>query len=757
MLCYLYIRYAEYEYKSSAKIEIIDKAQDSEMALPTAVTIFNRSMINLENEKGVLNSFSLNKKAVQELKFNVKYFSSGTVKRSENHISEWTEFCDITFNEKINDNFYFNTYFEVNKKNNLLNIIHYDNNDNIIDEFNFTNNSTLIETKVIPFDLTVNHDKFFDSKKIIKIFSVDDTVSYFKSKINISQSGRDSDQLEISLTHPNKLIANDYINTLLKLFDQDGITDRQLEYKRTIDFVDSRSVYLSAELEAVENRKREFKIQNNLSDVQVDAKISADQKLSYNSELFKSKSQLDLLNMLELSLKENSFDLMPVDIGIDDSNLNSQISEFNLLIRDRDKFLISAGENNLFVKSIEKQISDYSDAIFRSISNYKNKLTINIKNLEEKETEYIDNYKNIPEFEKILRSIERELTVKESLFLLLLQKREEASINFAVVKPSIKVIDSAMSLNSPVFPKVGLIIFLGSILGFLIPSLVLFLWFASDSKIHTRDFLTTAISDIPLIGEVPFIENSDLLNSISAKNSRNSLAESVRMIIANLNFILFNDNLDKKRNNLILITSSIKGEGKTIVSTNLASLLSHKYEKVLLIGADLRNPQIHKYIGSDKSVKGLSNYIYSDNINWKDLLIKLDNLDILLSGTIPPNPTELLSSKKFENFIKEISSKYDYIIVDSAPCLLVSDTFEISNLFDTTLYVVRANHSDKKLCDFINEIHKNNRLSNMNLVLNSVGNSSEYGYKYGYQYGYNYSYKYGYNYGYGYGYSEDDS
>ena len=157
------------------------------------------------------------------------------------------------------------------------------------------------------------------------------------------------------------------------------------------------------------------------------------------------------------------------------------------------------------------------------------------------------------------------------------------------------------------------------------------------------------------------------------------------MLIANLNFVLFNK---KNLNNVILVTSSIKGEGKTIVSVNTASLISAKFNKVILIGADLRNPQIHKFLDVDKSTKGLSDYIYKDDLEWKKLILKRNNLDILLSGTIPPNPTSLLSSDKFANLINEIKSEYDYVIIDSAPCLLVSDTFEISKYVDTTLYIV---------------------------------------------------------------------
>ena len=753
-ICFSFLRYAEYEFKSTAKIEIFDKAQDSEMALPTSVTIFNRSLINLENEIGVLGSFSLNKKTVQDMKFNVRYFSEGNIKVSENHISEWQKYSNLRLLESVNNEIFFNSSYEIIKDNNALKVVKYKNN-KFEKEYLF-DKMTMEETKHdLPFEIEIFDDTFFKSKKTIKIFPLTKTVDFFTSKISIYQSGRDSDQLELSLIHPNKLIADEYLNTLLNLFDEDGIKDRQLEYKRTIDFVDSRSVFLSSELELIENRKKEFKENNNLSDIKVDAKLSADQIVNYDTELFKSISQLNLLDMLKSSLDTNSFDLMPVDIGITDSKLNSLINEFNVLIREREKFLVSAGLNNPYIKSIEKQINDYSDAIFMSIENFKKNLQTQVNSLKQKENEFILNYNNIPEFEKKLRSIERELEVKEALFLLLLQKREEASINFAVVKPSIKVIDSAMSQNNPVYPNKLLIIFIGTISGILLPSIILFIWFTLDNKIHTREQIIERINKIPIVGEIPVLTDPAELKSLSVAESRTILSESIRMIMVNLNFILFN-NPEKNRNNLILVTSSVKGEGKTIISTNIASILTSKFDKVLLVGADLRNPQIHKFIGKDKNALGLSDYIFSKDLEWKNLIIKEKKLDILLSGTIPPNPTELLGSKKFKIFLEDVKQKYDYIVIDSAPCLLVSDTFEISKFIDTTLYVMRSNFSEMKLCDFINESVNQKKIKNANLVLNAVGSSKSYGYRYGYQYGYKYGYRYSYNYGYGYGYNTDE-
>ena len=750
---FLYLRYANYTYRSVAKIEIIDKAQDSEMALPTAMTIFNRSMINLENEIGVLSSYSLHKKVVNNLDFNVEYISIGSIKSSKNHPSEWFGDFDLRLNfdaDTINKI----QIFDIDLDKNKLTIDHYAGKDEeFISSYNFDNLTTLSKNSDLPFELTINDEINEKLRKKLIIRPVNDVIENCIKNSNILVPGKDSDQLSLTFTHNNILIADEYLNTLISEFDRDGIVDRQMEYLNTMDFVDTRSDFLSAELQKVEQRKQNFKEENNLSDIQVDGSINVNQKFTYNSELFSAMSQKDLVLMLKDAAKDNFLELIPVNIGLENIPLNQVISEFNLLVKEYNQFLTSAGKNHPYLKKLEYQLEESYNNVSLSIRNYEKSLDLTINNLKLKEDEFSDVYRKIPENEKILRSIERELEIKESLFLLLLQKREEAAINYAVIRPSIKIIDSARTLLSSKSPNSFLLLFGSILMGLFAPTFIIYLIFYFDNKIHTKADLKIHLNEIPVIGEIPFIRDVKETKVISNSSSRSMIAESVRMIMANLNFTLF-QRKDKKMSNTILVTSSIKGEGKTLVSVNLASILSKK-GKVLLLGADLRNPQIHKFLNISKSQKGLSDYIYLNDFDWKNHLQKHENLDILLSGTIPPNPTELVSSDKFKDFLNEIKKMYDYIIIDSAPCLLVSDTFEISPLVDLTICVVRSNFSEIKLCDFINECKKANRLSNLNIVLNGVGNSQMYGYKYGYQYGYKYGYKYGYNYGYGYGYSED--
>jgi len=748
-IAFFYLRYAEYQYVSNATIEILDKAQDSEMSLPTSMTVFNRSMINLENESSVLNSFSLHKNTVNFNNFNIRFYTVGLIKTSENHKSDWYANYDLKYKIDPKDIKHYRSYSFIIEDNNL--IVNVYSNSDLLKSFNFPSLTTFNSTHDLPFDIKIENtlENKLDLERKLEFHTAENAAQRFRSLINVSAVGTDSDQINIGITHPNLTIANQYINTMISEFDKDGIIDKQFEYRNTIDFVDERSIILNNELKQIELKKQEFKELNNLSDIKSDANLIVAQQYNYNEELFKFKSQKDLIVLLEENLKKHPLKLMPANIGIDDEGINNLINEYNILIKERDRFMLSAGPKNLFLKNINNQLNDYMDNILISINNAKISLDLSISNIIDKENQYASLYKDIPQNEKILRAIERELEIKEKLFLLLLQKREEAAINFAVVKPSIKVIDYAKGSLIPVSPKRNIVLLGSLMIGMVIPTTLLFLWFFFDNKIHTKSQLIKLVANSPVVGEIPIITDPEQNEKIAAPESRDPLAESIRMIIANLNFVLFRDN--NSRNNLILVTSSIKGEGKTLVSVNSASLLSKKFKKVLLIGADLRNPQIHKFLNLDKNILGLSDFIYRDDLDWKNIIVNHDNLDIIVSGTIPPNPTELLSCKKFNDFLNDVKSVYDYIVIDSAPCLLVSDTFEISKHVDTTLYVVRSNYTEAKLTDFINDSRNQGKLPGLSLVLNSVGASTAYGYKYGYQYGY----QYGYNYGYGYGYSED--
>ena len=743
---FAYIRYTDEIYDTSAKILVLDDAQDSEMALPTAMTIFNRSMINLENDIAVLKSHRLNSLAISSLKSNVSYYTKGLVRTIQKHPDNFYEDYEIVMKFDT-DTIQNSKLYELEIVDNNLKVSEYNDENELTYQKQFPKLSTLISSHQLPFDLKINkYDSNDNFNRLIKFSSFEKTVKNHINEISVEEFGKESDILQINLKSNNPLIAQEYINTLIDFFDSDGIYDRQNEYKRTIDFVDSRSIILQQELEKIELNKEFYKKKNDISELSVDASISLNKRTNFESELFDFQTQKDLAQLLKDFISDSSFDLMPINVGFDNDAINDLISKYNDLVNERDKLLYSgAGKNNNLLIAIEKSIRDFSTNIIISIDNHLSLLDKTINNLSFRENEISSEYNNIPENEKILRSIERELEIKEALYLLLLQKREEAQINFAVTKPSIKVIDYSITGTFPVSPNKPLLLIFFTSLSFIIPYGILSILLFFDNKIYDTDELI-AKTNGSVIAEIPFIQESDELYKISGSYDRTMLAEGIRMLASNLKYILTkSDNLAK----VILITSSVKGEGKTIVSVNTSSLLKSDSKRVLLIGSDLRNPQLHRYLGIKKSdAKGITNYVYSDDKDWDKYIIKNKHFDLLPSGDIPPNPTEILGSKKFKKIISDARNIYDYVVIDSAPCLLVSDTLEISGLCDKTIIVTRSGFTNNDICEFIKKSIETNRFNNISLVLNAVGKRSLYGYNYKYSYGYKYSYNYGYNYGY---------
>ena len=349
-------------------------------------------------------------------------------------------------------------------------------------------------------------------------------------------------------------------------------------------------------------------------------------------------------------------------------------------------------------------------------------------------------------------AFERKFLIAENLYLFLLQKREEASISYEATLPDTRVINYAYTDPIAVAPKKSTILLVAAMLGLLLPFGLLYVLKITDSKIHTREDLEKNFENLDILGEVPYIEDMSLLMT-----ARGGFAESARTIRSNISYKL-PDNGDCK---IILPTSSIKGEGKTLNAFNMASSYVLSGKKVLLIGADLRNPQIHNILGLTRKSnhKGLSSLLVNSALDPKEHIFKIKEsteptLDILYSGPIPPNPAELLGSKAFTDLLDLLKNDYDYIFIDSAPLLLVSDSIPLIKYADLVLYTTRADYTDKKIAPFVLKLIKDKEIKNFGLVLNGIKTGARSYYQYGYSYRYSYAYQY--NYGYGYGYGSDD-
>ncbi|MGB7843404.1 MAG: polysaccharide biosynthesis tyrosine autokinase, partial [Salinimicrobium sp.] len=431
--------------------------------------------------------------------------------------------------------------------------------------------------------------------------------------------------------------------------------------------------------------------------------------------------------------------LLPANLGFEEGGnegVANIIQSYNQLVLERDRILAGSTPSNPVIVNLNNQIEQIKANVLESLNNMRTSLLIAKKDLDTQEAKIDAQIAKVPSKEKQFRNIERQQNIKEALYLFLLQKREETSLSLAVTAPKAKIVDAAYSSNEPVSPKPKIILLAALILGLLIPFLYTYIKNLLNNKVQNRTDIEEITREIPIVGEVPKIRSKE--SDFIANNDRSVLAESFRILHTNLQYLLVNAG-DKFEGNTIFVTSTVKGEGKTLVAFNTALTLAHSGKKVLLVGADLRNPQLQRYETDARSFLGVSDYLVNDELNLTDLITPSnvhDNIQLLASGTIPPNPSELWRRQKTATFFKELEGKYDYVIVDTAPCMLVTDTFLINQYADIILYVARAGYTEKKLLNFALDAKKEGKLHNVSFVLNDVELANfGYGNKYGYAYG----------------------
>ncbi len=732
LVAFLYLRFTPETYKSFSKIKILDESSDLELSTGKSGGLFSETK-NLDNEIQVIRSKRLLSKVVDSLDLHIRYYFEGKFKQQE----AWNppfKFVSVLPKESVKWGTY---YVEV-----LQDGFKIRRGDAIETEFITKGYNVNNPQKDFPFIITSSPSikRYVNFFFRVDVQPISAAAASLSNQIGITRVGA-TDILQLNLVGESRERSEAVLNKVMEQFNLDGVEDRQLVFQRTIDFVDERFVFLAEELDSIEVDKKEFQQNNNMVSFGADVGYSMTKKASTESAVFDIENQIALSKLLINTLAEDNLGtLLPQSIGLDNASANGLIDSYNTVVLEREALITSAGDNNPKVIALNEHLEELRSNLNKSLSTYQRQLDVSLSRLKQEESNAVGLFKSMPQKEKILRSIERQQNLKENLYLLLLQKREEAAINLAITAPSIKIVEYAASSGRPVSPdRNG--IYIKSLLGALIiPFGVIFLLFKLDTKIHDKSDVTKATKSIPIAGEIPkLIGEQDKL--FTNPHDRTMLAESFRILSTNLNYVLPAKNQNDKAQ-VIYVTSSIKGEGKTFVSVNLALAYSSISKRVLLIGADLRNPKI-KVTGQQKHVKGLSDVLYN-NLDWRTVLqdseYNKQYLDVLIAGTIPPNPAELLSNGKLKAIIEDAKDEYDYIIIDTAPVVPVTDTLLISQYADATIYVVRAGYTEKKLLGFSKEIYSHKKLNNMVYVVNDISeakSSRGYGYNYGYGYGYN--------------------
>lgn len=605
-------------------------------------------------------------------------------------------------------------------------------------------NTTFNKTISLPYaNFIIQKNSKFNRKKVKKLnltdfyFTYSDfvtTVDNYQKDLDVDLKDKDATVVSLSLPHRNVDKSKDILNRLVTIYNQYAIKDKNAESKKTKDFIDERIVLISKELGEVEGDKERFKIDNEIIDIGAEAKMNLQVSNETRRKSLEMDTQIELSHMLlgYVDNQNGTYQVLPTNIGLDNLSATSNITAYNKLVMDRNRLLENATPENPLVKEVTKDLVGLKNAMRESMQRY----LINLKATKaqiDRENSYSDALvQRVPRQEKLFRNIERQQQIKENLYLLLLQKREEAAISLAITDSKARIVDEAYAEKKPIAPKKMILLIASLILGLFLPFLYIYFKELLNTRLvdkHDLENLTTN----SVIAEIPRLAKNE--KHLIQHNDVSPLAESFRILVTNIKFLL----PKKKSAKIIFVTSTVKGEGKTFISVNLSFALASPQVKVLLIGSDIRNPQLQRYNPEMKNAKGLSEYLHEEIDNTADIIKPSGyhpNCDFIYSGSIPPNPTDLLQNGRYEQLLKSVENNYDYIILDTAPLMLVTDSFLISDVADSTVYVTRSEISEKGFIEFANKNISTGKIKNVGFVLNDVHKSN---YGYGNQYGYGYN------------------
>ena len=552
----------------------------------------------------------------------------------------------------------------------------------------------------------------------------------------------------ISLKNSNVQRGKDFINKLLEMYNINTNNDKNEVAQKTAEFINERISIISKELGSTEKDLESFKRGAGITDLTSDAQIALTGSAEYEKKRVENQTQINLLQDLQKYMQNEGYEVLPSNIGLQDVNLAAAINRYNAVLVERKRLLRTSTENNPTIINLDTSISAMKENVQVSLDRVLRGLFITKADLDREANRYSRRISEAPGQEREFVSIARQQEIKAGLYLMLLQKREENAITLAATANNAKIIDDAIADEIPVSPRGRITYLIALILGVGIPVGVIYLLELTKFKIEGRADVEK-LTNAPIVGDIPLTDEKQGAIAVF-ENQNNLMSETFRNVRTNLQFMLGND---KK---VILVTSTVSGEGKSFISGNLAISLSLLGKKVVIVGLDIRKPGLNKVFNISKREQGITQYLANPEKNLMDLVQLSDvskNLYILPGGTVPPNPTELLARDGLDKAIETLKKNFDYVILDTAPVGMVTDTLLIGRVADLSVYVCRADYTRKNEYTLINELIDGNKLPNLCTVINGLDlKKRKYGYYYGYgKYGkyYGYGKRYGYGYGYG--------
>ena len=742
---YLYLRYKSPVYATSAKLLIKDDSNNNRSSAKDAISgMVDFGIISsnygVDNEIEILNTRTLAAEAVRDLKLYTSYWMKGRVKSVILYKNQPVNVdVDAAHLEKLNAPI--SMSIERDENEYIVKGKYYVSVDETTVEGPFKFEKTLagfpatINTKAGTLFLTNGRTRMKDGD-VMKVVIVSPMMmaAQYSSALSLEQTSKTSTTLNMQLNDKNIQRGIDYLRQLVICYNRQANEDKNEIAIRTEAFVNDRLEKINSELNSTEGQLENYKKRNGLVELKVDAKESVTNLSTYEQKLNEAATQISLINSLIQFAERpgNKYQVLPSNIGLRDEASISLINDYNKVALERNRLLRTASESSPVVEELTSQLKDMNSSIRMALSQAKRNLEIQKDAVASQYGLYNQEISRTPEQERILTQIGRQQEVKSGLYLMLLQKREENSISLAATADKGKLVELPQYVGK-VSPKTNIILLLGLILGIAIPSLVLYLLQFFRYRIEGHEDVE-ALTDIPIIADVAVANDAAKTRAdiVVHENMNNQMEEIFRSMRTNLQFMM------KPEDKVIMFTSSTSGEGKTFNAANLAISFALLGKKVVLVGLDVRKPRLAELFEIDNHHTGITKLLVKDDPTWNDVQKEIlpseinKNLDLLMAGPIPPNPGEIVTRPSLEKVLNLLKENYDYILVDTAPVGLVTDTLQIGKLVDATVFMCRADYTPKAAFNAINMFKAEKKLKNMAIVINGIDMSKK---KYGYYYG----------------------
>lgn len=746
----IYLRYKTPVYQAYAKLLIKDDDSRGRGGKSGVLTTSNLGIMSnstgIDNEMEILSSLSIAQQAVRDLKLYVNYSLEGKVKDHLIYNSEPISVdLDPSHLEKLN----YPISLEINRKGSSYTVTgEYLNPKTGVTnsiEKTITSFPTRIDTKTGIITLQSNGDRgLLPEGRALKvtILSPKSVAAKYAGSLSVSQTSKTTTIAELVLKDESPQRAVDYLRQLAICYNRQANEDKNEIAVRTEEFINGRLEKINAELGSTEGSLEEYKKRNNMVELKMNAAQAVQNQDVYSQKLAEANTQMALLNSISEYLNDpsNKYQTLPSNVGLSDASATSLIDKYNDIVITRNRLLRSASESSPTVTPLTAQLDDLTSSIKRAMIQARKSMEIERNNIANMYGRYASQTNATPEQERILTQIGRQQDVKSGLYLMLLQKREENSISLAATADKGKLIDDPQYMGK-VSPKNSMIMLIALIMGLAIPAGVIFIVNFMRYKIEGHDDVAK-LTSLPILADIAVASETAKTKAdiVVHENQNNQMEEVFRSLRTNLQFIM------AENEKVVLFTSSTSGEGKTFTAANLAVSFALLDKKVVLVGLDIRKPRLAELFEINDHQHGITNLLTQPDPTAADVKKQIlksgisNNLDILMAGPIPPNPAELVARKSLDQVIDILKETYDYVLIDSAPVGLVTDTLQIGRVANATVLLCRADYTPKEAFGYINDLAKEKKLPNMCVVINGIDMSKK---KYGYYYGYGRYGKYG--------------